>query len=72
MAKDPQKGDATDAEVFARSAARKSQGFVREHIEFLRSTGKWWLAPILLALAIAGALVVVGGTVAAPFIYAVF
>ena len=60
------------SDEFAQTAKESSPGLLRENLDFLRREKKWWLAPILLALAVAGALVVVGGTVAAPFIYAVF
>ena len=53
-------------------ASEAQTGFVREHLDFLRRSRKWFLLPILLALAVAGLVVVVGGSVAAPFIYALF
>ena len=33
---------------------------------------KWWLAPIVLAVLLIGALVVLSGSAAAPFIYTLF
>ena len=47
-------------------------GFAREVWEFLRVTKKWWLLPIVLVLALFGALVLMSGTAAAPFIYTLF
>jgi hypothetical protein len=38
----------------------------------VRTTGKWWLVPVLLALLLLGALVVLSGTAYAPFIYTLF
>ena len=39
---------------------------------FLRSTKKWFLLPILAVMLVLGALMVLGGTAAAPFIYTLF
>jgi len=43
-----------------------------EFIQFLRQNKKYWLIPILLVLLGLGALIIIGGTVAAPFIYTLF
>ena len=70
-----EKTDATEttrSDQFSRMASEAQTGFVREHLDFLRRSRKWFLLPILLALAVAGLVVVVGGSVAAPFIYALF
>ena len=61
-----------EAETFAQLAEQPKRGLLREYYGFLRHTGKWWLLPILGMLALAGALVVLGGTSAAPFLYALF
>jgi hypothetical protein len=47
-------------------------GLVREFLEFLRDNKKWWLLPILAAMLLVGALILLSGTAAAPFIYTVF
>jgi hypothetical protein len=60
------------AREFEEQASRGQTGLLREYLSFLRHERKWWLAPILLALFVAGAFVLLGGTAAAPFIYAVF
>jgi len=39
---------------------------------FVRSTGKWWLVPILLALLLLSALALFSGTIYAPLIYTLF
>ena len=57
---------------FADEAARPRPGFFREFWLFLVQNRKWWLTPILVTLLLLGALVVVGGTAAAPFIYTLF
>ncbi len=47
--------------------------FVRELIAFLKARKKYWLAPILIMLALFGGLVVLTqGSVVAPFIYTLF
>ncbi len=41
--------------------------------EFLRIRKKWWLAPIVIALVLVGALIVLSeGSALAPFIYTLF
>ena len=47
--------------------------FIKEFCEFLRVRKKFWLLPIILLLAIFGALIVLTqGTAVAPFIYTIF
>tara|TARA_X000000950_G_scaffold125646_1_gene157340 strand:+ start:674 stop:823 length:150 start_codon:yes stop_codon:yes gene_type:complete len=47
--------------------------FIKEFCEFLRVRKKFWLLPIILVLAIFGALIVLTqGTAVAPFIYTIF
>ena len=47
--------------------------FVKEFWEFLKVRKKYWLFPILLVLAIFGALIVLSqGSAIAPFIYTIF
>lgn len=48
------------------------QSLLREFFGFLSHNKKWWLAPILLVLAALAALIFLGGTAAAPFIYTLF
>lgn len=57
---------------FRNLAEQKRTGLLREYMGFLRLTGKWWLLPILGMLALVGGLVILGGSGAAPFIYALF
>ncbi len=40
--------------------------------EFLRENKKWWLLPIVIVLCLFGALVLLSGGGAAPFIYTLF
>lgn len=52
------------------SQAEEGQiGFFREFWEFLKYNKKWWLAPIIFWLLIIAGLVILGGSVIAPFIY---
>ena len=47
--------------------------FLKEFFEFLRVRKKYWLLPILIVLALFGALIVLSqGSVIAPFIYTIF
>ena len=47
--------------------------FIKEFWEFLKVRKKYWLIPILLVLAIFGALIILSEVSAiAPFIYAIF
>lgn len=57
---------------FEREAERAHGGILREFVDFLRHNKKWWLTPVILALLLVGALVLLSGTAAAPFIYTLF
>ena len=47
--------------------------FIKEFWEFLKVRKKYWLFPILIVLALFGALIVLTqGSVVAPFIYTIF
>ena len=61
-----------DSGDFAREAEQGSQGILRELFYFLKTSKKWWLTPILIALLLLGALVAASGSLAAPFIYTLF
>ncbi len=58
--------------AFESAAAENEQGLIAEFIQFLRENKKWWLAPILLVLLLMGALILLSGSAAAPFIYTLF
>jgi len=55
-------------------AALEQRGFgiLGEFWYLLRQNNKWWLLPILVGLVLFGALMVLSGTAAAPFIYTLF
>ena len=57
---------------FADQAGGRQRGTLGELIDFLRHNKKWWLTPIVIMLLLVGALVILGGTGAAPFIYTLF
>lgn len=67
MGADDQKGD-----FAAQAAAEGRVSLPREFWAFLMDSKKWWLTPILLFVLLFGALVLLGGTAAGPFIYTVF
>lgn len=47
--------------------------FLRELWSYFRTRRKYWLVPILLAMGVLGALIVLSqGSVIAPFIYTLF
>ncbi|MCB9558002.1 MAG: hypothetical protein H6707_17950 [Deltaproteobacteria bacterium] len=60
------------ANEFEKQAAQKRRGMLRELIGFIATNKRWWLIPLVVALVIASALVLLGGTGAAPFIYTLF
>jgi hypothetical protein len=54
------------------SAASGAEGWKEELWLFLRHNKKWWLTPIIVLLLLLGALVILGGSGEAPFIYTIF
>ena len=56
----------------AQAASGDRSSLLREFVEFLGENKKWWLAPIIVSILLLGALVLLGGTAAAPFIYTLF
>jgi hypothetical protein len=53
-------------------AATSRPGIAAEFWYFLKHNKKWWLLPILLAIAGVAIIVALGATGAAPFIYPLF
>ena len=62
----------TDRRAFEELAAQNSPSIIREFWDFLRNNKKWWLAPIVIIMLLFGALMLLSGTAAAPFIYTLF
>jgi hypothetical protein len=61
-----------ESDDFTAQAAGERTGLASEFMEFLKENKKWWLAPIIVSILGLGALVMLGGTAAAPFIYTLF
>lgn len=57
---------------FEKLANQRAPGVVREFWDFLRYNKKWWLTPIVVIMLLFGALILMSGTAAAPFIYTLF
>lgn len=57
---------------FEKLGKERRPGILSEFLAYVSQSRKWWLIPILLALLVLGALVFLGGTGAAPFIYTLF
>ncbi len=51
---------------------KKRRSFVAELIDFILHNKAWLLAPIILCLLLVGALIIMGSSKAAPFIYTLF
>jgi len=63
----------TDNKQFSDIAdATDEQSLLSELIDFLKTNKKWWLAPIMMVLLSLGALLLLSGSAAAPFIYTLF
>lgn len=50
----------------------RRRGFIGELWDFVVTNRAWILAPVILVLLIAGVLIILGGTQAAPYIYTLF
>jgi hypothetical protein len=58
---------------FARAASEtRRDGLYLELWHFIRRSKKWWLIPFLIPIVVMGALMLLAGTGAAPFIYTLF
>lgn len=57
---------------FSEQAKQQSTGLVSELIGLMKANKKWWLMPVVATLMVVGAVVVLGGTAVAPFIYTLF
>ncbi len=50
----------------------KRPNIIRELASYLMENKKWWLVPMMVAVALLAALVFFSGTPVAPFIYTLF
>lgn len=64
------KGESND--FLEQASHGRQQGLVGEFLSFMKENKAWWLTPILLVLALVGALILLAGTGVAPFIYTLF
>jgi hypothetical protein len=58
--------------IFSEQAGEKPTGLGAEFLHFVLHNKKWWLTPIILLLLLVSALIVLGGSGVAPFIYSLF
>jgi hypothetical protein len=61
-----------DERALRQLASERRGSFLAELFAFLREHKKWWLLPIVVTLLLFGALVLLSGTAAGPFIYTLF
>tara|TARA_B100002019_G_C20712003_1_gene330731 strand:+ start:273 stop:473 length:201 start_codon:yes stop_codon:yes gene_type:complete len=54
------------------SNEENSIGFLKELLLMLKYNKKWWLTPIIIVLLLFGALIIMGSSSYAPFIYTLF
>ncbi|HOC16663.1 MAG TPA: DUF5989 family protein [Vicinamibacterales bacterium] len=64
--------DRDSVDRFEKAAAAPRASLAAELWQFLAHNKKWWLLPIVIVFALLGALMLLGGTAAAPFIYTLF
>ncbi len=57
---------------FREQAGASQRGVLAEFFDFVLHNKKWWLTPVIVLLLLVGALVVLGGSGVAPFIYSLF
>ena len=72
MVDDQSRRQLDSSEKFAQQAERPAPNVYLEFVDFLKTNKKWWLVPILIVLAAVAGLVILGSTVAAPFVYTLF
>ena len=58
--------------TFEAAGAEKEASLLRELVRMMKNTRKYWLMPLVLFLLLLGILVILGSSVAAPFIYTLF
>ena len=63
---------APEKNEFAEASHEQNAGIVSEFVQFLKTNKKYWMIPLLVTLLALGALIILGGTSAAPFIYTLF
>ena len=61
-----------EPEKFEDEAAEGRTSILREYVDFLKASKKYWLIPIGVILLLLIGIIILGGTGAAPFIYTLF
>jgi hypothetical protein len=61
-----------NSKSFEEVGVDEQRGLLGEFYEYFKDSRKLWLIPLLLALLGMGAVIVLGSTAAAPFIYTLF
>ena len=69
---DEQSGTRRASQEFEAEAGAARPSLLAELWEFTATNKKWWLTPIVLVLLLVGALLLLSGSTAAPFIYPLF
>ena len=64
--------DNSQKHEFLEASKEKEGNLVSELIGFMSENKKWWLSPIIAILLLLGALIFLGGSGIAPFIYTLF
>ena len=64
--------DNSQKDEFLEASKEKEGNLVSELIGFMSENKKWWLSPIIAILLLLGALIFLGGSGIAPFIYTLF
>lgn len=69
----PQKSTGQSAkQSFQQAAEAPDPGIIREFIDFLATSKKWWLTPIIVVLLLVAGLVLLAGSPAGPFLYSLW
>ena len=62
----------TEPNAFLQAASDKERGIVGEFVGFMAENKVWWMAPILVVLALVGGLLILSTTPAGAFLYSFF
>ncbi len=62
----------TDRSDFEHLTVGANHGLLGDFVGFMAENKKWWMIPFAVVFGLLGALLVLGATGAAPFIYALF
>jgi len=68
----PEQDQPSKNEDLISRAGEARRGLAGEFWDFLRENKKWWLTPIIVTIVLLGALALLGGSAAGPFIYTLF